>query len=174
MQTLIECSQYSQYPDIRDCILGIFFFGTPHQGLRTVELCNIFDEQPDADVKVRDLLAQLHEGSEYLENQQEALRQMWDTIRGKVITFYETETTKSVKKVAPGVFRREGVEVQMVQRLSAQLYLPKEHRFPVTSNHRDIVKFDSQQCRTYQTVVTYMKECLGKHQTVITKIEHQY
>jgi hypothetical protein len=51
--------------------------------------------------------------------------------------------------------------VQMVQRLSAQLYLPDEHRFPVSSNHSDMVKFDSQQCRAFQTVVTHMKECLG-------------
>ena len=46
-----------------------------------------------------EVLAQLKEGSEYLENQTEALSRLWEGFRGKVVTFYETEPTKSVKKV---------------------------------------------------------------------------
>jgi len=49
----------------------------------------------------------------------------------------------------------------MVHRLSAQLYLPEERRFPVDSNHSDMVKFDSSQNSAFQTVVTCVKECLG-------------
>ena len=49
--------------------------------------------------KTLDLLAQLREGSEYLENQKEALSRLWEGFRGKAVTFYETEPTKSVKKV---------------------------------------------------------------------------
>lgn len=59
------------------------------------------------------------------------------------------------------MFAREGKEDQMVERLSAQLYLPNERRFRSNSNHSDMVKFDSPQSRSFQTVVTYMKKCLG-------------
>ena len=47
----------------------------------------------------RNLLIQLGEGSEYLENQKEDLVRLWEEYRGKVVTFYETEPTISVKKV---------------------------------------------------------------------------
>ena len=45
----------------------------------------------------------------------------------------------------------------MVQRLSAQLYLPRESRYPVPSNHTDLVKFDSSRNKSFQTVVTSME-----------------
>ena len=50
-------------------------------------------------VQVHNLLAQLKEGSEYLENQKEDLSRLWEGFRGKVVTFYETKPTKFVKKV---------------------------------------------------------------------------
>ena len=62
----------------------------------------MLDEEPDNQkAKVLNLLAraQLKEGSEYLENQKEALSRLWEGFRGKVVTFYETEPTKFVKKV---------------------------------------------------------------------------
>ena len=46
-----------------------------------------------------EILAQLKEGSEYLENQKEALSRLWEGFRGKVITFYETGPTISIEKV---------------------------------------------------------------------------
>ena len=57
------------------------------------------EETGNQNVKVLNQLAQLKEGSEYLENQKEALSRLWEGFRGKVVTFYETEPTKSVKKV---------------------------------------------------------------------------
>ena len=39
------------------------------------------------------MLSQLKEGSEYLENQQEALGRLWGEFDGKVVTFYETKPT---------------------------------------------------------------------------------
>ena len=50
----------------------------------------------------------------------------------------------------------------MVQRLSAQLYLPKECRYPVHSSHADMVKFNSPRNKAFQTVVTIMEEGIGK------------
>ena len=53
----------------------------------------------ETDNQRAEVLAQLKEGSEYLENQKEALSRLWEGFRGKVVTFYEAEPTKSVKKV---------------------------------------------------------------------------
>jgi len=49
----------------------------------------------------------------------------------------------------------------MVQRFSAQLYLPWEQRIPVGKNHTDIVKFASPVDTTYQTVVRHLKDYIG-------------
>ena len=53
----------------------------------------------ETDNQRAEVLAQLKEGSEYLENQKETLSRLWEGLRGKVVTFYETEPIKSVKKV---------------------------------------------------------------------------
>ena len=50
----------------------------------------------------------------------------------------------------------------MVQRLSAQLYLPRESRYPVHSNHTDLVKFSSPRDRAFQTIVATMEELIGR------------
>jgi hypothetical protein len=48
----------------------------------------------------RYLLMQLKEGSEFLENQKEDLIQIWEGFKGKkVVSFYETMKTPSVRKV---------------------------------------------------------------------------
>ncbi|KAA8899139.1 hypothetical protein FN846DRAFT_960911 [Sphaerosporella brunnea] len=102
VQTLVELRKYSKYHAIFDCVRGIFFFGTPHQGLRTVELEEMAGELDDADsrLKVQNLLRQLQDGSEFLENQKDDLSELWGKFHGKVFTFYETDKTQSVKKVS--------------------------------------------------------------------------
>jgi hypothetical protein len=99
VQGLTESSSHKR-SDICDCIRGIFFFGTPHQGLRTVELEEMVNSEgeTDSNLKVQNLLVQLREGSEFLENQKEALGQMWGKFQGKVFTFYETEKTSQSKR----------------------------------------------------------------------------
>jgi hypothetical protein len=57
------------------------------------------DREIDSNLKVQNLLAQLREGSEFLENQKEHLTRVWERFHGKVFTFYETGKTKSVKEV---------------------------------------------------------------------------
>jgi len=60
-----------------------------------------------------------------------------------------------------GGFAKDGLEVQVVQRFSAQLYLQCEHQLPVAKNHSEMVKFASWVDTTYQTVVKYMRLCIG-------------
>jgi hypothetical protein len=47
----------------------------------------------------RNLIMQLKEGSEFLERQKEDLVSLWKVFKGKLVSFYETAKTKSVKKV---------------------------------------------------------------------------
>jgi hypothetical protein len=49
----------------------------------------------------------------------------------------------------------------MVERLSAQLYLPGEQLFSIAANHTDMVKFDHYSDRAMQTVVRGLKECIA-------------
>jgi hypothetical protein len=90
------------YVDLCDSLRGMFFFGTPHRGMRTVELEEIADQIDDDmydQMKVRTLAAQLCESSDYLENQNAELRGMWNDFPGEVFSFYETEETKFVREV---------------------------------------------------------------------------
>ena len=56
-------------------------------------------EAGDYKGQARYLLAQLTEGSEYLENQREALSRLWEGFEGEVVTFYELNPTDPAKKV---------------------------------------------------------------------------
>ena len=51
----------------------------------------------------------------------------------------------------------------MVQRLSAQLYLPGESCYPINSGHTDLVKFDSPQEKAFQTIVTSVEVIIGMY-----------
>jgi hypothetical protein len=48
----------------------------------------------------------------------------------------------------------------MVKQYSAQLYLPNEHRIPVSRNHLDMIKFSLKVDQTYETVITHMGRCV--------------
>ena len=75
----------------------MFFFGTPHQGLRAAEHEEAVSEETDSRGAL--MLSQLEEGSEYLENQREALSRLWEEFGGSVVTFYETESTEPDREV---------------------------------------------------------------------------
>jgi hypothetical protein len=67
--------------------------------MRTAELREMVEGETDDNLKIENLLAQLEEGSEFLENQKEILIQIWNNFCGNVYTFYETERTQPMKKV---------------------------------------------------------------------------
>ena len=75
----------------------MFFFGTPHQGLAAAELEKAVGEKADSRGAL--MLSQLKEGSEYLENQKEALLRLREKFSGEVVTFYETKPTESDREV---------------------------------------------------------------------------
>ncbi|KAF8535735.1 hypothetical protein BDD12DRAFT_326423 [Trichophaea hybrida] len=160
LQALVESNRNPHHKHILDSTRGILLFGTPHQGLRTDELEEMVDI--DSGGQRSNLIMQLKEGSEFLENQKEDLIRIWDGFQRNVVSFYETVKTPSVTKSESGKFARDGEEVQMVQRFSAQLFIPSERRIPVRKNHTDMVKFAAPVDATYRTVVRHMKDCIAQ------------
>jgi hypothetical protein len=50
----------------------------------------------------------------------------------------------------------------IVNRNTAQLFLPNERRIPVVRNHLEMVTFALKVDQTYQTVITHMGRCVNK------------
>ncbi|CAG8701125.1 10351_t:CDS:2, partial [Acaulospora colombiana] len=128
---------YPNYP-------GVFFFGTPHQGLRTEELeemANDLISDPDDTI---DLLRKLRAGSEFLESQSDDIADILD----------------KMKSSQTGRYERSGEEVQSVASSAAFMHLRHEVRIPVQANHTDIVKFLSNSDSTYISLVTHLRDCV--------------
>ncbi|KAA8893236.1 hypothetical protein FN846DRAFT_963294, partial [Sphaerosporella brunnea] len=158
-QTLVDAYRNPQNKEILEATIGLFFFGTPHQGLRTEELERVIDV---ASHKRGNLILQLREGAEFLQTQKEDMIRVWEYVkRGKVVSFYEIRDTATVRKSNSGRLSRDGPEVEMVKKFSAHLYLSFEDRIPIDKDHTNMVKFDSQGDSDYQTVVNLMQECIG-------------
>ncbi|KAF8530881.1 hypothetical protein BDD12DRAFT_914734 [Trichophaea hybrida] len=144
-QALIECKRNRSHTHILDAMHSIIFFGTPHNGMRTDDLEQMVDmESGGYETSRHNLLRQLREGSEFLETQKEDLSYIWDEYKPKIISFYETVQTPTVKRSDSGSYGRDGKESEM--------------RVPVEENHTNMVKFASTEDPTYQTVVRYLKE----------------
>ncbi|KAI9769491.1 MAG: hypothetical protein M1840_003968 [Geoglossum simile] len=195
LQALVESKHNPRYRHILNSTRGIFFFGTPHQGLRTDELEGMVDTETGGQESRVNLLKQLKGGSEFLESQKEDLSRIWKEFQGKIVSFYET--------LESGKYERGRSKVMMVKRLSAELYLPGECRVPVEKNHTvkpctgvspedvrwlnsggatgvyiyvvsDMVKFASEIDRTFQTVVKHMRECIALpslHKVLLSTID---
>ncbi|KAF8252006.1 hypothetical protein K440DRAFT_578369, partial [Wilcoxina mikolae CBS 423.85] len=158
LQALIECKRNREHSHILDAMHSIIFFGTPHQGMRTYDLEEMVDaESGGYETSRHNLLRQLRAGSEFLENQKEDLSYIWEEHKPKIISFYETVQTPTVKRSDLGSYSRDGKESEMVSRFSTQLYVPTEQRVPVEENHSNMVKFASAEDRTYRTVLRYVK-----------------
>jgi hypothetical protein len=78
----------------------MFFFGAPHEGMRTYDLKEMVDvESGDCETSKHNLLRQLSEGSEFLENQKEELCYIWKEYKPNIVSFYETAPTPTVRRV---------------------------------------------------------------------------
>ncbi|KAF8542396.1 hypothetical protein BDD12DRAFT_802949 [Trichophaea hybrida] len=175
-QVLIECKRNRAHTHILNATHSIIFFGTPHQGMRTYDLEEMVDaESGGHETSRHNLLRQLRDGSGFLETQKEELSYIWDEWKPKIVSFYETVATPTVERVGfslrlaqvnktnshesdSGHYWRDGNESEIVNRFSAQLFIPCEQRVPVEENHTNMVKFASAEDRTYRTVVRYLKE----------------
>ena len=108
--------------------------------------------------QVTEVLQQLREGSEFLESQKDELVDIWNG--RNIISYYETMDTPT----ASGLYQSHANEckgngelAEMVKKVSAQLYLPNEHRIPVPYNHTDMVKFLAPSDKTYCSVSSHIE-----------------
>jgi hypothetical protein len=92
------CKLQEQHKDLLDANHLLIFFGAPHKGLRTEALEEMVDDLqiPGSDCS-RELLEQLREHSRYLQEHAELLVSIWKD--RKIISFFETLLTPSVRKV---------------------------------------------------------------------------
>jgi hypothetical protein len=90
-------NEYETYGSLLDATIAIFFFGTPHHGLRTEELNQMVKDVIEDKKHMSKLLDNLSEGSEFLENQGNAFMRLLE--KRRVINFYETRKTQTPKKV---------------------------------------------------------------------------
>ncbi|KAF8540313.1 hypothetical protein BDD12DRAFT_33818 [Trichophaea hybrida] len=163
LQSFNQLGQNTAHRDIFDAVRGIFFFGTPHQGLNVGDLRELVAMQAQAErdnYELPQLLDQLNNDSEFLVNQKDACISMWEQFTGKICSFYETEKTKTVVSVG-GTVQRGGPKVQKVLRFSAVLGIGQESSVPIISNHADMVKFANVD-GAFGTVVRHINEWLAR------------
>jgi len=152
----MQAKSQALHSHILDATRAIFFFGAPHDGLRITELeAMVQDMSLDLESQPAKLLQQLREGSEFLESQRDELVDIW--IGRKIVSYYETVGTPTVKESHTNEYKRIGELAEMVKKVSAQLYLPNEYRVPVPCNHIDMVKFLAPSDRTYCSVASHLK-----------------
>jgi len=94
----MQAKAHELHSHILDATRAVFFFGAPHNGMRTTELeAMIEDMSSDPESQPTKLLHQLREGSEFLESQRD---EIVDILKGiAIISYYETVDTPTVKKV---------------------------------------------------------------------------
>ncbi|RPB06396.1 hypothetical protein P167DRAFT_514553, partial [Morchella conica CCBAS932] len=155
LQVLLQAKARLQYRSLFDCTKAISFFATPHQGLYVKQLLEMAHDTGSG--SKTEFIKQLNEGSYFLDTQREDISSLWESVSDiEIATFYEIKRTPTVSKGSSGSWARDGEDVQMVNKNSAMLFWPFEHRIPVDCNHRDIVKFSAGVDSTYRSVVNYM------------------
>jgi hypothetical protein len=104
LQSLLQCKQREQDKRIFDSTRAILFFGTPHQGLGVNELLSMVEDMSLAPQSRSNFVKQLKEGSNFLVTHKEEITNLWDPSSTshsdiKIVSFYETKKTATVKKV---------------------------------------------------------------------------
>jgi len=146
LQALIQAKTQTLHNHILDATRTVFFFGAPHNGMCTTDL----------EAMVEDLESQLREGSEFLESQRDELVDIWNG--RKIISYYETMGSPTgLYQPHVNEYNRDRELAEVVKKVSAQLYLPNEHRIPVPYNHTDMVKFLAPSDRTYCSVAGHIE-----------------
>ena len=100
---------------------------------------------------------QFQKGSEFLETQKDELVDIW---KGrKIISYYERPTVRphAADSHQSHANERNGEPAEVVEAVSAQLYLPDEERIPVRCNYSDMVKFLSPSDTTYGSVANQIQ-----------------
>ncbi|KAI5838888.1 hypothetical protein DFP73DRAFT_563574 [Morchella snyderi] len=135
---------------LRSCA-GMLLFSVPHKGLAESGLICMVHSQPNENL-VRDLCG----NSQFLRCLDQSFgHQMNASGSGmgpKIISFYETKDTKTVKEVSPGVWARCEPYVRMVTEQSVMHAVESGQYIPMDADHSSIVKFINRSDPHYQLV----------------------
>ncbi|KAI5793179.1 hypothetical protein EDC01DRAFT_655496 [Geopyxis carbonaria] len=173
-QALVEAAQSSSknvHTILESCI-GVFLFGVPNKGLNNENLLSLAKGKNTAD-----FVGSLKEGSELLRSLHAAFRCCYqDYLKACfVVSFYETEDTKSVIEASDGKWKREGKPIRMVTLESATSFMPTEdehNKIPIASDHSNLVKFTGRDDQNYLAVRSKMKEMIQGFKDYETKPEN--
>ncbi|KAK6349038.1 hypothetical protein TWF730_009798 [Orbilia blumenaviensis] len=167
----------SRYESIYNSTIRILCFGVPYRGIKLEDV----EKQVNSDKK------RFHQGVELLKGifyeaatitpNTELFSHLLHKTNTRLITFYETLHTREVKEVE-GKFSRSGEYIVVVSKDSAILGLGGglEEHYDTDGDHSTIVKFTSQENRTYTTIVSLLKKLLphlGEDEVKIRTAKHR-
>ncbi|KAF8532917.1 hypothetical protein BDD12DRAFT_535075 [Trichophaea hybrida] len=155
------------YGALLTSVYGAIFFGVPNRGLKIDELVHMVKGQPNERL-VRDLAPR----SEFLEMLHETFCERFDFNDTEVISFYETEETKTVKRNEIGQWTRDGPSVILVEKVSAVDTVPNEakhNQIPIDRDHSNIVKFTGRSDTYYVTLRRHLKRFAADGPAVIKR-----
>ncbi|KAI5811833.1 ankyrin repeat-containing domain protein [Pyronema omphalodes] len=146
----------------QSCI-GVLFFGVPHQGLNRCSIEMLVQGKEN-----EHFLRDISTGSDYLFELDKEFRMCHGSMRNAtIVSFYESEDTRSVETFANGEAKRCGAPIRMVPRESAICSLSQDYnKIEIRADHSRMVKFRSQSDEHYQRVVTMIQDIKETHEMI--------
>ncbi|KAI5817799.1 hypothetical protein BZA77DRAFT_244435 [Pyronema omphalodes] len=156
-KALVDASKSSSVDDnaFHQSCIGTLFFGVPIQGLNQKSI-EMLVQGKENEHFLRDISTE----SDYLLELEKDFRICYASMRSPIIvSFYETEDTRSVETFANGEARRSGPPIRMVSRKSAVCSVSEDcNRIAIHADHSRMVKFRSESDEHYQRVVAKIRE----------------
>ncbi|KAF8534452.1 hypothetical protein BDD12DRAFT_895849 [Trichophaea hybrida] len=163
-QALVDAAQGNSENDktiLRSCV-GLFLFGVPNRGLNNENLLSLVKDKRRAPF-VHDLM----EGSQLLHALYVAFQRSYKGSLKScfVVSFFETQDTKTVEETPDGNWRRSGKSVRMVTQESATWFMPEEdvhNQIAIAADHSSLVKFTGRAGPNYLEVRQKLRELVKK------------
>ncbi|KAK3352416.1 ankyrin repeat protein [Lasiosphaeria hispida] len=150
------CQLYKVDPMNAECVYGLVFFGVPHDGLLVEPWLRIIGKQPN-----HGLIEDLKANSRYLQRLNQRFKEAFVFSPMRVISVYETMTSKTAKEELPGVLKRTGDNEVIVTPMSAVGRWPDtvlHSQIGMNRNHENLPKFNGQFDNDYLALKPYLHE----------------
>ncbi|RFU35449.1 hypothetical protein B7463_g869, partial [Scytalidium lignicola] len=150
-KALIKAHEKRRYDQIKSCVYGVAFFGTPHRGAALASWSTILANVLSAATVGRNTNSRL---SKSLKLNAQALLDISESFvdRGKglqILSFYETD-------------KMDFLDCKVVEKASAAVGLANEVLIPVNGNHRNICQFLRASEPRYRVVWTNIRDIVSK------------
>jgi hypothetical protein len=157
------------YENTLNAIRCVTFFGTPHHGM-SIQYLEPVAEQRKHDAMKR-TLHDLAADSEMLKMLGDAMRSLKSDV--KFITCIEQKMTN-----APTIDGQPPAAYHAVNRRGAEIYSQQEILIPIHADHREMIKFSSDEDRHYEQVLQRLKEALEgcrqiRNDKIMTQIQRE-